>query len=509
MNLLFLCASILFQDPVAPPAEPPPVQRGLRISEAGAFDGYTLFSPLQSGTTFLIDMKGNVVHRWDTKLAPGNMAYLYDNGNLLRGVRIDDNPRFFGGGLAGRLQELDWDGKVVWDYSLSNDQRVLHHDIEVMPNGHLLVVAWQGFTREQAIALGRDPKATSDKGWWPDEILELEPVRPNDAKIVWEWRMQDHLVQDFDKTKPNYGSPAEHAELMDINADHRNEPPMTKAQREEKEKRDKEMRALGYTGGDDKGEKDAKDGERKLDPDWMHVNGIDYEPSLDLIVFSSPEMCELFVIDHSATTAEAATHAGGKRGHGGDLLWRWGNPMHYGAGAKTDQRNFYQHDPQWVTAPGSREVHVTYFNNGMDRPAGKFSSVEELALPFDAARGFVRDGQKPYGPADFAWHYQAPEPESLYSFFISGATRLPNGDTLICVGAAGRFLEVTREGKTVWEYWNPYGGEIPHSMGNAAPPPEPGRKSPLEPVSVFQATRIAKDHPGLRGRTLNAEANAR
>ena len=38
---------------------------------------------------------------------------------------------------------------------------------------------------------------------------------------------------------------------------------------------------------------------------------------------------------------------------------------------------------------------------------------------------------------------------------ISGAHRLPNGNTLICAGVRGTFFEVTPAGETVWEYVNP------------------------------------------------------
>ena len=483
------------------PAAPQPVERGLKLNTPAALDGYTLFSPIMSGTTFLVDMQGRIVHRWDTGLAPGNMAYLLDSGNLLRGVRIDENPRFFGGGLAGRIQELDWDGKVVWDYSLSNDQRVLHHDLELMPNGNILAIAWEYVSHDDAAALGRDPKAINEKGWWPDSLVELQPVKPNDAKIVWEWHAKDHLIQDFDRAKPGFGSVTDHAELIDINADHRDAPPLTPEKRAELEKQKRDMKALGYTGGDDdKADAKPKGDAQPIESDWMHCNGLDYNPALDLVVLSAPHLNEIFVIDHSTTTAEARTHAGGKRGRGGDLLYRWGNPKNYGAGTAADRKLFYQHDPNWVAGAKAGEWHITVFNNGQDRPAGKFSSIEEIAPPFDPARGFARERDKAFGPDAPAWHYEAAERESMFSFIISGAQRLSNGDTLICVGVAGRFLEVTPDGKTVWEYLNPFGGEIAHSFGKAAPPRD--GPSPVPPIAVFQATRIAKDAPGLRGKTL-------
>jgi Arylsulfotransferase (ASST) len=45
---------------------------------------------------------------------------------------------------------------------------------------------------------------------------------------------------------------------------------------------------------------------------------------------------------------------------------------------------------------------------------------------------------------------------TFFSHFISSAQRQPNGNTLICEGANGRFFEVTPAGEIVWEYVNPF-----------------------------------------------------
>ena len=55
------------------------------------------------------------------------------------------------------------------------------------------------------------------------------------------------------------------------------------------------------------------------------------------------------------------------------------------------------------------------------------------------------------------WSYRN---ANFFSTNISGAQRLPNGNTLITEGAPGRLFEVTREGEIVWEYMNP---ESPYS----------------------------------------------
>ncbi len=502
--------------------------RGLKLREKGTFDGYTLFSPVRSKTTFLVDMDGKVVHEWKTELPPGASDYFLANGHLLRCKRIEDTPVFHGGGTGGGVQELDWDGKVVWEYTLATETQHHHHDIRPMPNGHILVITWEKFTKEEAIARGRDPEQVGDEGLWPDAVLEIEPTRPEGAKIAWEWHVRDHLVQDRDAKKAGYGKLADHPELVDINAGRRTPRAETPEERKKREDQEARMRGLGYAGGADDGQDpkgkhdpppDARPGDAKpgdagagaarapepphdlpppLDADWLHTNSVDYDAEHDLVLLSSPRLSEIFLLDHSTTTAEAATHAGGKRGHGGDLVWRYGNPKNYGAGAEGDRRLFGQHDARWIAAGRPGAGHVLVFNNGSGRADGDYSSVDELVLPFDAKGGFVHASSSAYGPKDPIWSYAAKE--SFYSDFISGADRLPNGNTLVMSGTDGRVFEVSSEKKVVWEYWNPFGGEVP-----PRPPPPgapPSKRPPVRPIALFRATRLALDHPGLAGKTL-------
>jgi len=376
-----------------------------------------------------------------------------------------------------------------------------------MPNGHWLAIAWEHLSPDQAIALGRDPKVLDSYGLWPDVVIELEPTRPKGARIVWEWRAQDHLIQDFDRAKANYGAVAEHSERLDINADHRNQTTLTPAQIAKQKEREKKLRELGYAGGEEEDDASGKEAPpRNPSPraDWIHTNSVDFDAANDLILISSKRLNEIYVIDHSTTTDEARGSRGGKRGHGGDLLYRWGHPRNYGAGTDADRKLFGQHQPEWI-APGLPGAgHVLLFNNEHPTPTGtegqEFSSVDELALPFDPKSGFTREVGKPFGPNATVWTYTAPTPHDFSSFFISGCQRLPNGNTFICSGLQGRFFEVEPDGQIVWEYWNTYGGELEGSIGNANP--DKNWAPHAQPTSVFRATRLAPDHPGLKGRDL-------
>jgi hypothetical protein len=500
----------------------PDEPRGLRVKEKGALDGYVLLAPLNSKSIHILDLEGNVKHTWKTANTPGAATYFLPNGHLLRAGQVEPNPRFHGGGIGGRIQELDWDGKLVWNFDLNNEQLTQHHDVRPLPNGNVLMIAWEYHSKEEAIAHGRMADLVNDEGLWSDVILEVQPSRPVGGAVVWMWRSWDHLVQDQDQAKPGYGKLVEHAGSIDINADCRWLPKQeSDEEREKKEKMAREMKRLGYAGGDDEDkpkkaapkvadakpaaakpadakpadaktadapDKDAKPKGPKIEADWLHTNSVDYLPGEDLVLISSPHLSEIWVIDHSTTTVEAASEKGGRWKQGGALLYRYGNARNYGLGEAADRKLFYQHNAQWLPGAKPGELHVLVYNNGSERPGNEYSSVDELVLPFDGKAGFKREQAVAFGPAQPSWSYS--EPEKFYSPFISGAQRLPNGDTLVCEGVKGRAFEVNREGKIVWDFWSPLGGEIE--------PSKTGGKAPAN--ALFRATWLPKDFAGLKDR---------
>jgi len=493
----FVVASLLgAQDaPPAPTGEAPEeaeVVKGVLRHESGADDGYTLIAPLGATETFLIDMQGEIVHAWGSELAPSGPAYLLDNGNLLRPGRLDDNPRFRGGGIGGRIEEYDWDGFLVWEYQLMDDGRTQHHDLAVLPNGNVLAIVWRHHDAEEVRAAGRDPRVVVDKGMWACAVVEIRPERPDGGEIVWEWDSWDHLIQDLDSELANYGSIPENPGRIDINADHRDRPPMTEAERKKLEELERQMAALGYAGGDE--EEDEEDGqrlERGKNPDWLHMNSVNHHPELELLALSTPTLNEIWVIDHSTSREEARGSSGGRWGRGGDLLYRWGNPRNYGAGGDAERRLFYQHDPQWLPDEGDG-LKLTLYNNGRGRPEGDYSTAIVLELPFDPERGFLREEGAAFGPEAPAWSWGSEG--TLFSPFISGTQRLTNGNTLICEGANGRLVEVTAAGDVVWEYVNEHAGE-PAPPTEIAPPTKGG--------ALFRATRIPADAAALEGREFD------
>ena len=452
LNPLRLAAGIaVFAAGLAAPVAAQQTTVGLFLDDPRAYPGYTLFSPQTSTSSYLIDNRGLLVHSWQGASTPGLGAYLLENAHLLRTEKVS-SAIFNAGGSGGKVRELDWDGLLLWDFTYATSLHQQHHDVERLPNGNTLLIAWELKSRAEALTAGRAPALVTAQGLWPDTIVEVQPTGPTSGTVVWEWHAWDHLIQDADATKGNYGTVATHAELIDLN----------------------------FSAGSN--------------ADWIHLNSIDYNPLFDQILLSSHAFSEIWVIDHGTTTQQAAGHTGGARGRGGDLLYRWGNPQAYRAGAAADRKLFLQHDAQW-TRPGDPGAgNITIFNNGQGRPGGNYSSVEELTPPVDASGSYSLVPGAPFGPASATWTYTAANLSDFYSMNIGGAQRLANGNTLICDGTQGTFFEVTPAGETVWKYVNPVVSTGPLRQGD---PITPGAGN-----LVFKIRRYDASLPGLMGRDL-------
>jgi hypothetical protein len=351
----------------------------------------------------------------------------------------------------------------------------------IMPNGNILAIAWEAKTYDECIQAGRDPEQTPQAGLWPDKIVEIKPGGLNSGEIVWEWHFWDHTIQDFDESRDNYGNPADHPELLDINKG-ASMPPLISQD---------SMNVLHAMGRVWRNETVENRGS-----DIYHTNAINYNPDLDQIAISSYHLNEILVIDHSTTTEEAAGHTGGRWGKGGDFLYRWGNPQNYHRGDSLDQRFFHQHDVRWIEPGKPGAGNLTVFNNNIPlNDSVNYSSVVELVPPTDEEGHYVIQEDRPFGPEEPVWQYIAHDTLSFWASFISGAHRTGSGNTFITEGPKGRFFEVTPDGEIVWEYLNQHRGEI--------------RKANGDPFDImpftywgFRSTFIAADHPGLAGREL-------
>jgi hypothetical protein len=428
---------------------------------ASVFAGYTLFAPKHNSMTYLVNNEGKKIHEWNTSIyPPGQAVYLLENGNLLRSC-MTQGQLGTGGGEGGRIEEYNWDDSLVWSMDYSTTTYMQHHDIKKLPNGNIIMLVVHKKTMSQIIAAGFDtskfqPDVYTHGFFLPDKIVEVEPTYPTGGIVVWEWDVWDHLIQHFDSTKSNYGIPSTHPELIDCAGDH-----------------------------------------KVLPLFWNHMNSIDYNPALDQIAVSVRGNSEVWIIDHSTTMMQSASHTGGNHGKGGDLLYRWGNPICYGAGNASTQQYYQQHDVEWVKPGCPGEGNLTCYNNGVGL---NYSRITEITPPIDSLGNYTITPGLAYGPTAPIWTYVANPPSAMYSENISGAERLPNGNTIICVGASGTFYEVTSSGAIVWKYICPTTNLGPLVQGDSIPTDITHPEETLN--SVFRVYKYGTNYPAFNGKNI-------
>lgn len=405
---------------------------GLQVHNNDTFEGYTLFTPSENNNVYLINNCGELIHEWVFDEKPGLTCYLLENGNLLR---------------AGKtaVEIRDWDNNVIWSFLTDKIGENQHHDIEPLPNGNVMMLVGDRHSASEMIEMGRD-SLNVDNVFKLDKLIEIEPFGTDSALVVWEWKFTDHLIQDFDSTKANYGIIEDHPELLDINFDN--------------------GQASDYT----------------------HINGIDYNVELDQIMVTSRNLGEILIIDHSTTTEEAASHTGGSAGKGGDFLWRWGNPQVYKQGDTTDQKLFLIHDASWVEPGYLDEGKISVFNNNGDG-SGTFSSIH-LINP-EIANGQYTMSEGLFLPLEFDWSWNGTIfDDVVYESKKSSVQSLPNGNVLICEDSKGRISELSKSGEQLWTYVNPSGAEIYNQF-----------ETPFNNF-IFRAEKYPANYVGFGGQDL-------
>lgn len=173
--------------------------------------------------------------------------------------------------------------------------------------------------------------------------------------------------------------------------------------------------------------------------EWTHGNALDVTATGD-IVFSCRNNSRVGIIDST----------------GARLLWKYGFPD-------------VSHQHHASVLPNG---NIQIFDNGMHRVGVPRSAIVEVS-PKDSST---------------VWRYAANPEIQFLSANISGADRLPSGNTLICEGASGRVFEVTRAGEVVWEWLNPFTATAPNG----------DRRSVM-----FRAHRYPLDHPAFANHELD------
>jgi hypothetical protein len=356
--------------------------------------GYVLGTDAANNRVFIIEKEDSeILYEWKLPSGVGNDSELLSDGSLLIALKAD-NPVFNFGGYGGRIAIISPDGQLKWDYILSDENTLAHHDIQMLPNGNVLILAWElkdSFDLEFGGYSGEEEVIYSEK------LLEINPVN---NEVVWEWRAWDHLVQDVKPSAENFGSVENSPERINVNyVDHLKE---------------------GLYNGD-----------------IFHANGVEYDAVNDLIFLSVNFFSEVWVIDHSTTIQEARSSKGGNYGKGGDLVYRFGNPAAYN-NLEGDRMFYHNHHPNLVQG----ENNLLVFSNGI--PSVDAHSVVyelDLEMPFQLVPNTNNE-------PEVLWSYRH---EELFSAKVSGAVRLPNGNTLITEGTSG-YWEVTANGEIVWRF---------------------------------------------------------
>jgi Arylsulfotransferase (ASST)/Secretion system C-terminal sorting domain len=364
-------------------------------TNAQRWDGLTLIGTNNSSTLKLIDTNGVVFKSvTGTGGVTAYSSHMMPGGFFWRSVK--KTTTIMGGGITGAIQKLDWNGNVVFEYTLNTATNVLHHDFCPMPNGNVLVIAYDVLPAGAVTAAG----GTFAGSVQTEKIMEIQPTGATTSNVVWEWKLWDHICQNTDAQKPNYvTSIIDNPQLMNV--------------------------ALAAS------------------KDFCHMNGVDYDSASNRIVFSSHNLNEIYVIDHSTTTAQAASHAGGNSGKGGDLLYRWGRTGNYGAGTNGNIINVI-HDGH-IVKQGPMKGALGFFHN--KGAGGTASSADYIMPPLVGNTYTITPGQA-YGPATYLKHFVP----ALSSTNMGSTEEFPNGNVMICAALAGTFKELDSNGNVLWSY---------------------------------------------------------
>ena len=178
-----------------------------------------------------------------------------------------------------------------------------------------------------------------------------------DGDPVWSWHVWDHIVQDSDSsiTSTYVENVADYPNKVDIN----------------------------YVEG-------------RATSDWTHGNAVDYNSENDQVMISLRNFSEYWVIDHSDASQ--------------GIIHRNGNPAAHGGSG--ERSLYYQHDAQWIAQGLIGEGNILVFNNGLNRPDGNYSSVDEFCYGLDCEMGTLLSSYSEGVNGEF------------YADHISGAQRL-------------------------------------------------------------------------------------
>ncbi|MBO0591912.1 hypothetical protein I2486_10890 [Cellulophaga sp. E16_2] len=348
-------------------------------------NSYILVADTNSNGAYLINHDGDQLFSWEFDRSLGNDVNLLDDGSLVVCLKADNAGITFGG-YGGMFRKINADQSIDWEVSYtSGDEYMAHHDVEYLSNGNIIFPVWEKVTASEAAELG----FSENNDIFPDAIVEMNPLT---EEIIWEWHVTDHLVQNHDASKENFGVVVDHPNKVDIN----------------------------YNSSQANG-------------DLMHFNGLTLDETNDILYITVNNYSEVWVLDHSTTTEEASSSTGGNYNLGGDLVYRFGNPLAYDNVGEVTLKNV--HYPNLIETGNM----IVYANDIYDNQS---EVVEyELNPPYELVAG---EDNEP----EVVWSFTDAE---LYSSGLGSGVRMSNGNTLIAEGRDGTIWEVTASGEVLWQ----------------------------------------------------------
>ena len=397
---------------------------GVKLNTEEAFDGYILFENLQN--TYLINNCGEILNTWIGINQTDNHTKFTVDGTMMY---IKNNAVF----------EVDWDGNLINTVTHGDPDLLLEYESILLPNKNYLCLGRRAFSLAEFLAEGYDPGNAFPSQ--VDVVVELDRVT---GEVVWEWNIIDHVIQERDPNMNNYGVLADNPQLINTDA----------------------VNTVDWN----------------FTESFM-INGMDYNPELDQIALSVRKIGEIVIIDHSTTTEEAQGSTGGRYGKGGDLLYRWGNPMNYNRGTQDNRILYFQHNPNWITE-GPHKGKLIMFNNGLARPNTdvNYSSIPIIDPPIDAAGNYMIADGEPFAPLVPNINYDRNDTGTqFFSAYTSGAEVMPNQNIYVTLGQEGKLFEINPDGEIVWEYLVKFDDYI------------------------FRSEKYAKDHPIFADKDLTPQ----
>jgi hypothetical protein len=378
------------------------------------WNGYTVLSPLRTQAVVVIDMNGKEVKRWDGfNNSAGGPARIFPDGIVMSasGNRPPHQESL-------ELVQRDFEGNLIWRFDhgeqiTTNDGKTIwsvrqHHDWqrEDFPAGYYSPAVKPSIQGSNTLILTHTNRTRSNVAGAELEDDRLIEVSAK-GEILWEWVASDHVDE------------------LGFSADARN--------------------AIKTAPGVNSGRGSF---------DWLHINSATYVGPNHWFDDGDKRFAPNNVIISSRQASFVAIVA-----RDGSIAWQIGPDFSTSKELRAIRQIIGQHHAHIIPKglPGAGNLLV--FDNGgasgygfpnpnAPNGSGSFARANSRVLEINPVS------------LQLIWSYAGPK---FYSSNISGAQRLPNGDTLITEGASGRLFEVTKEGKIVWEYIYPVFGGTPPS----------------------------------------------